>query len=95
MIAVLVFLVSLPLTVYTLAGALQLIDQIDPGSRFRSLMSLVLRLLLFALLLIVTPPDARIWIAAAVFTVLALTLGAQYGLRYAIRSGRWITDRVE
>ena len=95
MIAVLVFLISLPLTVYTLAGCLQLADQIDPASRGRAMMSLVFRLLLFALLLIGTPPDARIWIAAAVATVLALTLGAQYGLRYAIRSGRWITDRVE
>ncbi len=95
MIAILVYLISLPLTVYTLAGCLQIIDQPDPGSRFRSLMSLVFRLLLFALLLVVTPADARLWIAFAVLTVLVLTLGAQYGLRFAIRSGRWITDRVE
>ena len=95
MIAALVFIISLPLTVFTLAGCFQLIDQIDSLSRFRALMRLVFRLVLLALLLLATPEEARIWIAAGMGSVVVLTLGSQFGLRYLIRSGRWITDRTE
>ena len=34
MISALVFLIALPLTVYTLAGGLQVIDQAGAGGRF-------------------------------------------------------------
>lgn len=93
--AFLIYIISLPLSVYLLAGCLQLIDQIDSEHRSRLLMSLVWRLFLLAVLLMVTPAGLRIWIGAAALTVLALFLSAQYGFRRAIRSGRWITERIE
>ncbi len=95
MTATLVFILSLPLTVYTWAGCLQIIDQVDQLSRFRALLSLALRVGLFALLVLLTPDTERIWIAVGALTVTVLTFGFQYLLRYAIRSGRWITERVE
>lgn len=95
MTAALVFILTLPLTVYTWAGCLQLIDQVDQPNRFRALLQLTFRLGLLALLVLLTPAVARGWIAAGVLTVTVLTFGFQYGLRYAIRSGRWITDRIE
>ena len=56
MIEGLVFLISLPLTVYTLSGCLALIDQQAPADRFRALLRLTFRVGLFALLTLATPP---------------------------------------
>jgi hypothetical protein len=95
MISALVFLLSMPLTVYTLAGCLQLIDQVGASGRFNALLSLSFRLLLFALLALATPAGSRLWILIGALTALLLNLGFSFAGRYAIRSGRWPTDRIE
>jgi hypothetical protein len=93
LISLIVFLVSLPLTIYALAGCLQLIDQRD--NRFRALLGLSFRVLLLAALTLATPPEARLWIPIGIVSALLLTGGFQFGIRYAIRSGRWPAGRID
>ena len=95
MIPVIVFLLTMPLTVYTFAGVLQVIDQVEAGGRFSALLSLSFRLLLFALLALLTPPESRDFILISALTTLTLVLGFTFAGRSAIRSGRWPTDRAE
>ena len=95
MIAALVFLISLPLTVYTLSGCLELVDQPDAAGRFRALLRLSFRVMLFVLLTLLTPPPARIWILAAILTAIALQALGQFLIRYLIRSGRWPAERTD
>lgn len=95
MISVLVFVLAMPLTVYTLAGCLQMIDQVDASGRFSALLSLSFRLLLFALLTLATPPGSRLWILFGALTSLILTLTLSFAGRYLVRSGRWPTERIE
>ena len=95
MIAVLVFLLAMPLTVYTLAGCLQVVDQVDVPGRFAALLSLSFRMLLFALLVLVTPAESRLWILFAALTTLLLYFGLSFAGRYLVRSGRWPTERIE
>ena len=95
MISVLAFLLAMPLTIYTLAGCLQVIDQVDAGGRFGALLSLSFRLLLFALLVLVLPPESRQWIFFGALSALTLTFAASFLGRYAVRSGRWPTGRIE
>ncbi len=95
MISVLVFLLAMPLTVYALAGCLQLIDQASAGGRFSALLSLSFRLLLIALLALIAPAESRIWILFGALTALFLHLSVSFTGRYLMRSGRWPTDRIE
>lgn len=95
MISVLVFLLAMPLTVYALAGCLQVIDQVTSSGRFGALLSLSFRLLLIALLALATPAGSRIWILFGALAALLLNVGFSFITRYVIRSGRWPTDRVE
>ncbi len=95
MISTLVFLLTMPLTVYTTAGVLQVVDQVDAGGRFSALLSLSFRLLLFALLALLTPPESRAVIAISALVTLLLVFGLTFAGRYAVRSGRWPTDRTE
>jgi len=94
-IALIVYLISLPLTIYTLAGCLQIIDQREPAGRFRAVLSLSLRVALFAILIIATPTPSRIWIPAGVLTAVVTTIGFQLVIRHLIRTGRWPTGRVD
>ncbi len=95
MISALVFVIAMPLTVYTLAGCLQVVDQVDISGRFNALIKLSFRLLLFALLALATPAGARLWIVFGVLVALILNVGLSFTGRYIIRSGRWPTDRIE
>jgi hypothetical protein len=95
MIAATAFLLAMPLTIYTLAGCLQVIDQVDPGGRFAALLSVSFRLLLFALLVLALPAEARLWIFFGAISALTLTFTASFLGRYVVRSGRWPTERIE
>ena len=95
MISALVFIIAMPLTVYTLAGCLQVIDQVDASGRFNALLSLSFRLLLFALLALATPPGSRLWILFGALTSLFLYFALSFAARYVVRSGRWPTERIE
>ncbi len=92
MSALLALLVAMPLTVYTLAAVMQLKDS---GPDPRAFLALAFRVVLLGLLVALTPAADRIWIALGAGIVVALHLGAQYGLRYLIASGRWPTERSE
>ncbi len=95
MIEGLVFLLSMPLTVYTLSGTLEVVDQPESAGRFRALLGLAFRVALFTILTLSTPAGARIWILFGAITAIALSLTGQFAIRYLIRSGRWPTERVE
>ena len=92
MIEAAVFLLSLPLAVYTLAGLFLFIDHATP---FQSLLRLTWRILLVALLAFVTPANDRLWIGAAFLTVILLDTLALLASRYILGSSRWIADRIE
>ena len=92
MIGVLVFLLSLPRAVYTWSGLFLFIDQPSP---VHALVRLSFRLALVALLVFVTPAESRIWIGIAFLLVALLHAGAQRLIRYAIRTDRWLTERIE
>ena len=87
-----VFLLALPLSVYLLAGAFMVIDA---ANRSAALLSFTLRLAICALLVAVLPADSRIWVGAAFLTVLLLHAATSVGARYALRSGRWPTEKVD
>jgi hypothetical protein len=91
-IDLLVFLLSLPLAVYVLASFFGLVDLVD---QFRAVVRITLRLLLLTAFVLITPPASRIWIAAAFLVVASLHAAAQLLLRYAIRSGRWMTQSID
>ena len=95
MISAIGFLLAMPLTIYTLAGCLQVVDQADASGRFRALLSLTFRLLLFAGLALILPPGSRLWILFGALTALTLTFTVSFAGRYAVRSGRWPTDRID
>lgn len=92
MTAVLVFLVSLPLAVYTLAGFFLLIDLPD---RFRATVSLTLRLVLLTGFILLTPDHARLWIGLGFLVVIALHITTALFLRHALTTGRWPAERIE
>jgi len=92
MISLLVFALSLPLAVYTYAGCFGLIDQ---PNRLRAVVQLTVRLIIVAALLVLTPAESRLWIGVGFLLVAMLHIGAQLIMRYAINSGRWMTDRIE
>lgn len=92
MTALLALLLAMPLTVYTLAAVLRLQDS---GLTSRALLALAFRALLVALLVYLIPVGDRVWIALGALIVVVLHLGAQYGLRYLISSGRWPTERCD
>ena len=92
MTGVLVFLVALPLSVYLIAGILSIIDG---PNRSRALVGFTLRLGVSALLIALTPADDRIWIGGAFLTVLMLHTVTTAGIRYAMRTRRWPTDRID
>jgi len=91
-ISVLVFLIALPLSVYLIAGVLSIIDG---SNRSRALAGFTLRLSVCALLVVLTPAESRIWIGAAFLTVVVLHGLTTAGIRYAVRSGRWPTERID
>lgn len=88
----LVFLIALPLSVYLLAGMASIVDG---PNRSRALAGFALRLLLLALLLLLTPVELRIWIGGALVTVVVLHALTTAVVRYAVRSGRWPTGRID
>lgn len=92
MIDLLIFLLSLPLAVYVLAGFFGLVDLVD---QFRAVVRITLRLLILTAFVLITPAASRIWIVTAFLVVASLHAGAQLLLRHAIRSGRWMTQRVD
>ncbi|MEM8767271.1 MAG: hypothetical protein AAGE43_07500 [Pseudomonadota bacterium] len=92
MSAAIALLLAMPLTVYVLAGIFLLKDN---GADSRSFRALTFRALLLALLIYLTPAEDRAWIALGAGIVVLLHLGAQYGLRYLISSGRWPAERNE
>ena len=59
------------------------------------LLSLTFRLLLFAGLALILPPGTRLWILFGELTALTLTFTVSFVGRYAVRSGRWPTDRID
>jgi len=91
-IGVLVFLLGLPLAVYTWSGLFLFIDQ---PSLVHALVRLSFRLVLVAGLIFLTPAGSRIWIGVAFLLVALLHAGAQRLIRYAIRTDRWLTARIE
>ena len=92
MTAVLAFLLALPLAVYLIAGVMSVIDG---PNRSRALVGFTLRLGFCALFVALIPGADRIWIGTAFLTVLALHTLTTAATRYAIRSGRWPTDRID
>lgn len=88
----LVFLLGLPLAVYTLAGLFALIDLADKA---RALLLITLRVAINVLLLLIFGGHCWPWLLAAYGLVLALHLGVFVGLRLALGSGRWITRKID
>ena len=88
----LAFLLALPLSVYLIAGVLQVIDAPNTS---RALARLSLRLGVCAGLVLLAPSTSLIWIAAAFLTVVVLHAATTFATRYAIRTGRWPTERVD
>ena len=95
MISALAFLLAMPLTIYTLAGCLQVTDQVDAAGRFGAMLSLSFRLVLFALLVLVMPPESRLWILFGALAALLISFIFSFVGRYAVRSSRWPTERIE
>ena len=92
MISLLIFVLSLPLAVYTLAGFFLLVDQ---NNRLTALVHITFRIGLIAVLLAVTPVQNRLWIGVAFGVVILLHAASSILLRMGISRGYWITDRVE
>ena len=92
MISLLIFILSLPLAVYTLAGFFLLIDQ---SNRLSALVHITFRIGLIAVLLAATPVQSRLWIGVAFGVVILLHAASSFLLRIGISRGYWITDRVE
>ena len=91
MIALLVFLVSLPLTIYTLAGCLQLIDQRESAVTVVG-KQVAVDCFSFADGECIVRSER---ILIGVGTAFCLAAGFQFGVRYLIRSGRWPAGRIE
>ena len=85
-------LASLPLAVYAYAGVLGMFDQ---PNRTRAVVTLAFRVVLVCLLLAALPEGTRWSVGAGFLLVLGLHAAAFVGLRRAVLSGRWITDRYE
>jgi hypothetical protein len=88
----LVFLLGLPLAVYTLAGLFALIDFTDKA---RALLLVTLRIAINVLLLLIFGSHCWPWLLAAYGLVLFAHLSAFFGLRIALGSGRWITRKID
>ena len=88
----LVFLLGLPLAVYTLAGLFALIDFADKA---RALLLITLRIAINVLLLLIFGGHCWPWLMAAYVLVLFLHLSVFAGLRIALGSGRWITRKID
>ncbi len=92
MMGLVLFLVSLPMAVWLIAGVFGLIDQED---KVAALLRLSWRVLLAASIVIVAGHENSFWVAAAFVLVIVLHT-AIYGLgRWLITTGRWITQRIE
>lgn len=87
-----VFLLGLPLAVYTLAGFFALIDFADKA---RALLLITLRIAFNVLLLLIFGGYCWPWLMAAYGAVLFLHLSAFFGMRIALGSGRWITRKID
>jgi hypothetical protein len=92
MAALLVFILGLPLAVYTLAGFFTLLDFTDKA---RALLLITIRILLNVILLLVAGADTWPWLLSAYGIVSALHLLAFTGVRVAINSGRWISKNLD
>jgi uncharacterized membrane protein YagU involved in acid resistance len=92
MISLLIFFLSLPLAVYTLAAFFLLVDQ---NNRLTALVHITFRIALIAVLLVATPAQSRLWIGIAFGVVILLHVASSILLRMGISRGYWITDRVE
>ena len=90
--AVLGFLVSLPLAVYTWSAVFGLLDQTNKP---RAIVDLTFRVVLVFALLLLMPDTTRVWVGVGFVVVAVLHTAAFIGLRRAVLSGRWITDRYE
>jgi hypothetical protein len=86
------FLISLPLAVYLWSAVFGLIDQTQKSIAIGVLTRR--SVLVFALLWLM-PDGTAVWIGAGFLVVAGLHGAAFIGLRRAVLSGRWITDRLE
>lgn len=92
MISLLIFILSLPLAVYTLAGFFLLVDQ---DNRLTALLHITFRIGLVAALLVAVPAGSRLWVGIAFCVVILLHAGSSILLRFGISRGYWTTERIE
>ena len=92
MAALLVFVLGLPLAVYTLAGFFTLLDFTDKA---RALLLITIRVLLNVLVLLIAGADTWPWLLSAYGIVAVLHLLTFAGVRVAINSGRWISKSLD
>ena len=92
LLALLGFLLSLPLAVYVWSAVFGLIDQTNKSG---AIFDLTLRIVLVFALLLLMPDGTRIWVGVGFLIVAGLHAAAFVGLRRAVLSGRWITNRFE
>jgi hypothetical protein len=90
--SLLVFLLGLPLAVYTLAGFFALIDFSDKS---RALVILSARLLINLCLLLLFGAHHWPWLLTAYAVVVVLHLGCFFAVRRAVSSGRWVSERLD
>lgn len=90
--SLLIFLLGLPLAVYTLAGCFTLIDFSDKS---RALVIISARLLLNLCLLLLLGAQLWPWLLGAYAVVVLLYLGCFLTVRRAISSGRWIAEQID
>lgn len=92
LLALIGFLVSLPLAVQTVAGVLGLFDEPNESG---AIGRLTLRVVLVGLLLAALPAGTRWSVGLGFLLVVALHALAFVALRRAVLSGRWISGRYE
>ena len=92
MAAVLVFMIGLPLAVYTLAGFFTLLDFTDKA---RALLLITIRILLNVIMLLIAGAHTWSWLLTAYGIVIALHLLAFAGIRVGVNSGRWISKSLD
>lgn len=86
------FLLSLPFAVYILAGIFYVIDQNDKGA---AVLSLSWRILLAVGLVMLAGHENRIGVTSAFAFVIVLHATFYLGVRWLIKSGRWISESIE
>ena len=92
MAAIVVFVLGLPLAVYTFAGFFALVDFTD---RARALLLITLRILMNVILLVLAGANTWPWLLSAYALVGLLHALAFIGVRVAIGSGRWISKNLD